>query len=126
MMDAYGQPDQYGRYPVSQSYGQDRNTPNYGQPGPPPPGHVRSGEYFVPMTCGFGQSGMIATSGPEQQYYGDSRGPQAPQGRGPNSGGYQEYPPQQNYAAAPPPSRDANHGRAPAPPQGGERRRRDR
>lgn len=83
MADVYGQPDTYGRYPVNPSYAQqDRSAPGYPQPAQgPPPGYARQGEFYVPITSGYGQPGMIATSGPDTGYYGGQQQPQP--GRGP-------------------------------------------
>ncbi|KAK5170259.1 uncharacterized protein LTR77_004845 [Saxophila tyrrhenica] len=62
--------DAYGRPPVSQAFGQDTR---YGAPPPAndgaPPGYVRQGDYFVPVS-GYGQPNvMTPTSRPEPQQY---------------------------------------------------------
>jgi hypothetical protein len=64
--------DAYGRVPVSQPYGaQDpRYGGNYPQPNDgAPPGYVTQGDYYVPITSGYGQPSVMVSSRPEPQAY---------------------------------------------------------
>lgn len=78
----------YGRMPVTTSYGQDPRyaTAGYPQNDGAPPGYVREGNYYVPITSSYGQPSIMATGRPEPQQYpsaGTFGQPQVPPGRDP-------------------------------------------
>jgi hypothetical protein len=72
--------DAYGRVPVSQPYGQDpRHAGNFSQSNDgAPPGYVRQGDYYVPITSGFSQPSVMAPSRPDNQPF-----PSGPYGQAP-------------------------------------------
>ena len=97
--DRYGEPgrpnypqdqpmaDAYSRMPATSSYGQDSRyaTSGYGQNDGAPPGYVREGNYYVPITSSYGQPSMLVSSRPEPVQYPSAGGPyqpQVPPGRG--------------------------------------------
>ena len=79
--------DAYGRQPVTSSYGQESRYATSGYPSSDgaPPGYVRQGDYFVPMSSSYGQPSIMAPSRPEPQQYpsGPFGQPQAPANRDP-------------------------------------------
>lgn len=123
MADVYGQPDVQGRYPVNYTGQPDRSGAGYTpQAQPAPPGFAREGNYYVPISTGYGQQpGVIATSGPEG-YYGGQHPP--PQQRGPgqsNQRGQQRDPAYDNpnYAyPSPAPTVAGPQEQFPNPPRG--------
>ena len=72
---SYQQPDSlmtdaYGRVSVAQPY----QDPRFAGRQPPmvdgaPPGMVRQGDYYVPVTSGYGQPGVMAPARPDTQQY---------------------------------------------------------
>ena len=105
--------DAYSRMPTTTAYGQDpryATAPAYPQNDGAPPGYVREGNYYVPITSSYGQPNILAQSRPEPQQYpssGTYGQPQVPPGRDPREqrgdprdpryGGQSEYDPRYAY-----------------------------
>lgn len=96
--------DTYGRGQVQQPFGQDsRYAGQYQQPDAPPHGYVRQGDYYVPITSGYGQPNVMASSRPEPQQF------------PPNPFGQPQEPPRDSRG-----SRDPRDGRDPRDPRYGQ------
>ena len=67
--------------PVTSPYGQEsRYAPAYGQSNETvPPGYVRQGDYYVPVSSGFSQPGVMTGNRPEQPQYNTGYGQPPPQ-----------------------------------------------
>lgn len=88
----------YGRQPVSSSYAQEsRYAPSYPQPNDgAPPGYVRQGNYYVPVSSAYEPSSAIPPGRSEPPQYGNGPygQPAPPQGRDPRDpryGGQPDY-----------------------------------